>query len=192
MIGNEEITDLLQAWNEGDREAIDKLIPLVESNLRRIAHHYMRRESPNHSLQTTALINETYIKLVGQRDANWQNREHFFAMASRLMRRILINYARDWRAAKRGGNMRNFDLEEVVIFTPEKSAELIALDEALEKLAEIDQLKSQIVEMRYFGGMTVNETAKVLEIAPSTVSLHWRLAKAWLARKIRGENYKSE
>ena len=185
MNERENITELLTAWNAGNKDAIDDLIPLVESELRRIAHNFMRRETPYHSLQTTGLINETYIKLIGQRNTNWQNRAHFFALASQMMRRILVNYARDRQTEKRGGKFHHIGLEEVTILSDEKSAELIALDEALERLAKIDPLKSRIIEMRHFGGLTIGETSRILGIAPTTVSLNWRLAKAWLRKEIR-------
>lgn len=190
MNEEENITELLTAWNDGNKEAIDELVPMVEGELRRIAHNFMRRETPHHSLQTTGLINETYIKLVGQRNTNWQNRAHFFALASQMMRRILVNYARDRHTEKRGRKFHHIDLEDITILSDEKSAELIALDEALERLAEIDPVKSRIVEMRHFGGLTIGETSEILGIAPTTVSLNWRLAKAWLGREIRGKNYK--
>lgn len=188
MAQGEQITDLLIDWGKGDKDALDKLIPLVEAELKRIAHNYMRRENINHTLQTTALVNEAYLKLTDQRDANWQNREHFFALSSKIMRRILINYARERRAEKRGGEIERVDLQNAQILSTEKSAELLALDEALEELAKFDELKSRIVELRYFGGLTIEETAEVLGIAPPTVSLHWRCAKAWLSREIRREN----
>lgn len=161
-------------------------MPLVESELRRIAANYMRRESPDHTLQTTALVNEAYLRLVDQREVHWQNRAHFFALASQLMRRILLDHARAQRRAKRGGKAVHVNLDEVAVITPEKSEDLIALDDALIRLAEFDFKKSRIVEMRYFGGLSVNEVAEVLGIAPVTVMLHWRLAKAWLGREIRG------
>lgn len=180
-----EITGLLIDWNNGSLEALEKLMPMVERELRRIAANHMRRESPGHTLQTTALVNEAYLKLVDQRDVHWQNRAHFFALASQLMRRILLDHARSQRRAKRGGGAVPVDLDEVAVIAPEKSEELIALDEALEALAEFDPQKSKIVEMRFFGGLTVNEVAAVLGIAPVTVMLHWRLAKAWLRREMR-------
>lgn len=179
------ITELLMAWNDGDEKALDKLMPMVEQELRRIAHNYMRKESTHHTLQTTALINEAYIKLNDQRSVSWQNRAHFFALSSQIMRRILMNYARSKATEKRGGAARRVDLEKVSLLTPEKNAELLALDEALDSLAKFDNIKSKIVEMRYFGGMTVAEVADVLGIAPVTVAVHWRLAKAWLRTKIR-------
>lgn len=190
MSDSGQITELLTAWNEGDKEALDLLIPLVEAELRRIAGNFMRRENPHHSLQTTGLINETYLKLIDQREAKWQNRAHFFALAAQIMRRILINYARDRQAGKRGGGADHVNLEDTAILSPEKSEELLALNEALDKLSKIDPVKSRIVEMRYFGGMTIEETGQILGMAPTTVSLHWRLARAWLGREIRGENYK--
>lgn len=185
MTSPPEITGLLIDWNNGSLEALEKLMPMVERELRRIAANHMRRESPGHTLQTTALVNEAYLKLVDQRDVRWQNRAHFFALASQLMRRILLDHARSHRRAKRGGGAIPVDLDEVAVIAPEKSEDLIALDEALEALAEFDAQKSKIVEMRFFGGLTVNEVAEVLGIAPVTVMLHWRLAKAWLRREMR-------
>jgi RNA polymerase sigma factor (TIGR02999 family) len=182
----QQITELLIDWNNGSREALEKLMPMVESELRRIAANYMRRESPGHMLQTTALVNEAYLKLVDQREVRWQNRAHFFALASQLMRRILLDHARSQRRAKRGGEAVHVNLDDVAVITPEKSEDLIALDEALTRLADFDLPKSKLVEMRFFGGLTINEVAEVMGIAPVTVMLHWRLAKAWLQREIRG------
>ena len=159
-------------------------MPLVERELRRIAANHMRRESPGHTLQTTALVNEAYLKLVDQREVRWQNRAHFFALSSQLMRRILLDHARAQKRGKRGGDAVHIALEDVAVITPEKSEELIALDEALTRLAQFDANKSKIVELRFFGGLSVNEVAEVLGIAPVTVMLHWRLAKAWLRREI--------
>ena len=180
---------MLAAWNDGDRDAIDRLMPLVETELRRIAHNYMRRETPGHTLQTTALVNEAYMKLIGQREVNWQNRAHFFALSATVMRRILLNHARDRLAAKRGAGAEQVDIEgggAVAVLSAEKSKELVALDEALEELAKFDKMKSRIVELRYFGGLTLEETAQALGVAPVTVSVHWRVAKAWLARELSG------
>jgi RNA polymerase sigma factor (TIGR02999 family) len=160
-------------------------MPLVENELRRIARRYLRRERENHTLQTTALINEAYLKLVKADDINWQNRAHFFGVSARIMRRILINYARDARAAKRGGGSEAVNLDEVTVFTPEKSRQMLDLDDALKRLEEVDELKSRIVEMRYFSGMSIEETAEALGISPSSVSLHWRLARAWLKKEIK-------
>ena len=184
---NIQVTELLVAWNNGEETALTKLLPIVEIELRRIAHNYMRRERGNHTLQTSALVNEAFVKLVDQRDVHWQNRSHFFALSAQIMRRILLNHARDRVAGKRGGNAQHVELNDTLILTKEKSAELIALDEALERLAKFDKTKSRIVELRYFGGMTIEETAEVLGIAPVTVSVNWRLAKAWLARDLRGQ-----
>lgn len=182
----DQITEMLIEWNAGSADALDKLLPLVERELRRIAANHMRRESPGHTLQTTALVNEAYLKLVDQREVRWQNRAHFFALASQLMRRILLDHARAHRRAKRGGEVLHVNLDDVAVIAPEKSEDLIALDEALAALSKFDPQKSRIVEMRFFGGLTVDEVAEVLGIAPVTVMLHWRLAKAWLQREIRG------
>jgi RNA polymerase sigma factor (TIGR02999 family) len=182
------ITELLLKWNEGDAEALENLMPLVENELRRIAHRFMRRENPQHTLQTTALVNEVYLKLIDQRSANWQNRLHFFALSSKMMRRILLNHARDRLAQKRGGNFEKVSLETVETLSLSKSRELIALDEALEALAHFDPLKSRIVELRYFGGLSLEETANILNIATVTVSKHWQFARAWLKKEISGEN----
>src|SRR5258706_14763333 len=152
---SQQITELLIDWNKGSADALEKLMPIVEAELRRIASNYMRRESPGHTLQTTALVNEAYLKLVDQKEVQWQNRAHFFALASQFMRRILLDHARSQRRAKRGGEAVHVDIEEVAIISPQQSNELIALDEALTRLAEFDPHKSKIVEMRFFGGLTV-------------------------------------
>ena len=185
MEKEEQITELLAAWSGGDEASLERLLPLVEQELRRIAHRYMRRENGNHTLQTTALVNEAYIKLVDQTRTDWKNRAQFFGISAQIMRRILLNHARDRAAEKRGGGAANLNLDDVFVISPEKSDELIALDEALEKLKDFDELKSRIVELRYFGGLTLEETAEVLQIAPPTVSLHWRLARAWLKNAMR-------
>ena len=182
-----QVTELLVAWNNGEESALNQLLPIVEVELRRIAHNFMRRERGNHTLQTSALVNEAYVKLVDQRDVRWQNRSHFFALSAQIMRRILINHARDSVAQKRGGAAEHIAFEDTMILTKEKSTEPIALDDALERLAKFDETKSRIVELRYFGGLTLEETAEALGIAAVTVSVNWRLAKAWLAREIRGQ-----
>jgi RNA polymerase sigma factor (TIGR02999 family) len=179
------ITELLVAWNRGDEKSLEELIPAVEQELRRIAHRYMRRENPGHTLQTTALVNEAYLKLVDQTRVSWQNRAHFFAIAAQVMRRILINHARDRRAAKRGGDAAHLNLDDVFVLSEEKADELIALDDALERLAKIDARRGKIVEMRFFGGLSIEETAHVLKVAQSTVSQDWRLARAWLHAEIQ-------
>ena len=180
-----EITRLLIAWCDGDRTALDNLMPLVERELHRLARHYMRKEDPGHTLQTTALVNEAYLRLIDQKNVRWQNRAHFFGIAAQIMRRILLNHARDRHRAKRGGRAVQVSLSEVAVMSEAKSSELIALDEALKRLEAIDERKSRIVELRYFGGLSVDETAEVLKISPITVIRHWNMAKAWLAREIR-------
>ena len=188
MNDEKHITEMLVAWSNGDESSVNRLLPMVETELRRIAHNYMRRENPGHTLQTTALVNEAYLKLVDQTRVSWQNRAHFFALSATIMRRILLNHARDRLAEKRGGSAERVEFEDNIILTKEKSAELVALDEALEKIAKFDKTKSQIVELRYFGGLTLEETAETLGIATATVSVNWRLAKAWLKREMSSEN----
>jgi RNA polymerase sigma-70 factor (ECF subfamily) len=182
-----DITSLLVNWCDGDQTALEKLLPLVDAELHRIAHRYMRKENPAHTLQTTALVNEAYLKLCDQTRVRWQNRIHFFAIAAKIMRRILLNYARDRRREKRGGAAVQVSLSEVAAMSEEKSEELIALDEALERLAAIDERKCRVVELRYFGGLSVEETAEVLGVSPVTVIRHWNMAKAWLARELGHE-----
>ena len=182
------ITELLEAWNDGDQSAPEKLMPLVERELHRIADRYMRRESPAHTLQTTALVNEAYIQLIDQRATRWQNRAHFFGIAATIMRRILLNYARNRGRDKRGGEVTRVSLSEAAAMSEEKSAELIALDEALRKLESIDERKSRIVELRYFGGLSVEETAAFLKVSHRTVARDWKLARAWLRREIGRES----
>jgi len=179
-----DITDLLVDWNNGDKSAIDRLLPLVERELHRLAHSYMRKEGPNHTLQTTALINETYLRLVDQRRVKWQNRAHFFGIAAQIMRRILLNYARDQNRLKRGGKAIHVSLSEASILPAEKDREIMALDDALNRLEAIDQRKGKVVELRYFGGLTVEEVAEVLNVSKITVMRDWKFAKAWLAREM--------
>jgi RNA polymerase sigma-70 factor (ECF subfamily) len=186
MASQQEITQLLSELSGGEEGALDRLLPLVEGELRRIAARHMRRENPNHTLQTTALVNDAFLKLVGQREVRWQNRAHFFALSSQVMRRILLDHARGRARAKRGGDLDRVGLREAETVSRERSEELIALDDALNRLAEFDPLKSRIVEMRHFGGLTVEEAAEVLGVAPVTVMRHWSLAKAWLRRELRG------
>ena len=180
-----EVTQLLVSLSKGNQEAVSKLIPLVYEELRRLARHYMRRERSDHTLQTTALVHEAYLRLVEQRETNWQNRAHFFAIAAQLMRRILLDHARACRTDKRGGEHERLPLEETLVFSPKKSEELIALDEALNRLSELSPRQSQIIELRFFGGLTVEETAEVLGIAPKTVKRDWSVARAWLHREVR-------
>jgi RNA polymerase sigma-70 factor, ECF subfamily len=186
-MADESVTELLIAWSEGDLSALDRLMPLIESELRRLASYHMRRENEAHTLQTSALVNELYLKLVDQKRAKWQNRAHFFAVAAQLMRRILVDHARRNIRGKRGGGVADLTIDDVAVISEEKSAELLALDEALTRLATIDPFKGRIVEMRHFGGLTVEETAEVLKVSGITVMRHWSLAKAWLRREVRGE-----
>jgi RNA polymerase sigma factor (TIGR02999 family) len=182
----ETVTQLLLAWSSGDPSALDRLLPLVEAELRRIASHHMRRENAGHTLQTTALVNELYLKLVDQKKAKWHNRAHFFAVAAQLMRRILVDHARRQLRGKRGGGVSHKALDEAVLISKETSGEILALSEALDRLATLDPLKAKIVELRHFGGLSVEETALVLNISEVTVIRHWGLAKAWLRREVRG------
>ena len=178
------ITQLLRAWSGGDKSALDELLPLVERELHDLASQHMRRERPGHTLQTTALVNEVYLKLIDQREMKWQNRAHFFAISAKIMRRILLNYARNRRRLKRGGGAFHVSLSESAIVSAEKSDELLALDEALDRLAAIDERKGRVVELRFFGGMSVEETAEVLKVGTATVMRDWNMAKAWLVREM--------
>jgi RNA polymerase sigma factor (TIGR02999 family) len=179
-----EVTRLLVDWGNGDQAALDELIPLVYDELRRLAGRYMRRESRGHTLQTSALVNEAYLRLVDQKSVKWQNRAHFFGVAAQLMRRILVDHARSRLRAKRGGGAEMVSLAESGA-TSEEVAEVIALDVALKDLAEMDPRKSQIVEMKFFGGLTTEEMAEVLKVTSRTVEREWRKAKAWLNRALK-------
>ena len=176
----EEITQLLINWGQGDNTALDQLVPLVYPELRRLAKRQMRRESPEHTLQTSALINEAYLKLVDQQNVQWQNRAHFFAVAAQVMRHILVDHARSRNYAKRGGGATKLPLDEAMALTEQRAAQLIALDDALTDLAGLDARKSQVIELRFFGGLSLEETAEVMKTSPSTVQREWRAAKAWL------------
>jgi RNA polymerase sigma-70 factor (ECF subfamily) len=180
----EEVNRLLAAWGDGDRSALDRLIPLVERELHQLAHRYLSRERPGHTLQTTALVNEAYLRLVDQRRARFESRTHFFAIAARIMRRILVNHARDRAAEKRGGGVRKVSLYDAAVLSDERAEELVALDEALDTLAELDGRKARVVELRYFGGLSVEETAEVLGVHPNTVTREWGQAKAFLHREL--------
>ena len=179
-----EITDLLLAWNDGEPKALDELVPLVESELRRLARTYMKRERAGHTLQTTALINEAYMRLIDARRVRWQNRAHFYGLAARLMRRILVDYSRDRSYQKRGGGAQQITFDERLVLTPGADPDLLALDEALSELAQVDERKAQVVEMRFFGGLTEKEVALALSVSPETARRDWRLAKSWLLRKL--------
>jgi RNA polymerase sigma-70 factor (ECF subfamily) len=180
-----EVTRLLQDSSAGDRQALDRLLPLVYNELRRLAHSFLSRERPDHTLQTTALVHEAYLKLIDQRSVNWQNRAQFFAISAQAMRRILLDNARRHIAAKRGSGGQKISLDEVATLSIEAANEsLLALDEALQKLATIDAEQGKIVELRYFGGLTIEETAEVLKTSPSTIQREWTIARAWLYRAI--------
>jgi RNA polymerase sigma-70 factor (ECF subfamily) len=182
---SKEITRILQEWSGGNQEALDALLPLVYAELHRQASRYLRRERRDHTLQTTALIHEAYLKLIDQHEVNWQNRAHFFGIAAQAMRRILVDYARSRHRAKRGGIGENLPLEEAaLVVSEERSVDLVALDEALERLAEFDERQARIVELRYFSGLSIEETAEVLRISPATVKSDWNIAKAWLRHEI--------
>jgi RNA polymerase sigma-70 factor, ECF subfamily len=184
----QEVTQLLVDWGNGNQAALDRLMPLVYTELRQLAHRYMRRERPGHTMQTTALIHEAYLRLVDQNQVRWQHQAHFFGIAARLMRHILIEHARSHTRAKRGGGVGTISLDEAAIVSQARATELLALDDALERLATIDPRKSQVVELRFFGGLSVEEAAQVLNIAPNTVLRDWRMAKAWLRREINHES----
>jgi len=181
----EQITKLLKHWSNGDQAARDQLIPLVYQKLRRMAHQHMRKERPGHTLQTSALVHEAFVRLIDQTNIQWQNRAHFFGIAAQMMRRILVDHARSRQYAKRGGDVRRISLDEVAVVSEERAAEVVALDDALNSLAAVDQRKSQVVELRFFGGLSIDETATVLEVSPGTVMRDWTLAKAWLRREMR-------
>jgi RNA polymerase sigma factor (TIGR02999 family) len=185
MPSSHEITQLLRAWSEGDQAALEQLVPLIHRELRRLAKGYMRKERPGHILQTTALINEAYLRLIDWKDVRWQNRAHFFGVAAQLMRRILVDFARAHHRATRGGAMRQVSLDEAAAVSVERAAEFIELDEALDRLAVIDPRRSRMVELRFFGGLSEEETAEALKVSPRTVRREWSLARAWLRRELR-------
>ena len=182
----DEVTGLLIDWSSGDQSALNKLLPLVESELHRLAHHYMKRERAGHTLQTTGLVNEAYLRLIGQKNVSWQNRAHFFGIAARLMRQILVDYARRRQFAKRGGNALQVSLDQAAIVADESSAEMIALDDALNALADFAPEQSRIVELKFFGGLTIEETAEVMKLSVDKIKRDWSMAKAWLYHEIKG------
>ena len=184
---SESITKLLIEWREGDQTALDRLIPLVHQELRRLAHHYLKGERPGHTLQTTALVNEAYLKLVDHKGMRWQNRAHFFAVAAQAMRRILVDYARTRDALKRGGGLSVLPLDEAATVADTQAANLLALNDALDQLAAMDERKSRIVVLRYFGGMSVDETAEVVGVSPATVMREWSSAKTWLFKAMSSQ-----
>ena len=183
----QQVTELLAAWGGGDQAARDELMPLVYEELRRLARRCMNRERAGHTLQTSALVNEAFLRLVDQKNVRWQDRAHFFGIAARLMRQVLVDYARRRGYAKRGGDVRRVPLDEAVVVSEERAAEVVALDDALKSLAEIDPRKSQVVELRFFGGLSIEETAEVLGVSPGTVMRDWTFTKAWLRKEMAGE-----
>jgi len=180
-----DVTRLLRAWSSGDSEALDALTPLVYEELHRRAHGYMRRENPGHLLQTTAVVNEAYLRMVDLRQVSWRDRAHFFALASRVIRHVLVDAARSRRSLKRGADAVPAALDEDLLVSETPPADIIALDDALQALSAIDDRKNQVVELRFFGGLTVEETAEVLGVSPETVKRDWKLAKAWLRRELQ-------
>jgi RNA polymerase sigma factor (TIGR02999 family) len=183
-----QVTGLLLAWSKGDDAALEQLIPVVHGELRRIARRHMARERVGHSLQATALVNEAYLRLVDVRQMKWQDRAHFFAMSARLMRRILVDFARSRRYQKRGGDVQKVSFDEGLVVSNERGTDLVALDDALSALAAVDVRKSQVIEMRFFGGLSVEETAEALHVSPETVMRDWKLAKAWLLRELKSSH----
>jgi RNA polymerase sigma factor (TIGR02999 family) len=181
-----EVTQLLQAWSQGDRSALEKLLPLVYNELHRLARRYMIGERAGHTLQTTELVNEAFLKLVGVTGVQWQNRAHFFAVSARLMRRILVDFARSRNYQKRGGGARRVSFDEALEVGAEQDSDMVALDDALTALASVDERKSKVVELRFFGGLSVDETAHVLKVSPETVMRDWKMAKVWLLREMSG------
>ena len=180
----QQVTQLLTAWSQGDEKALEQLIPVVYRELHRLAHHYMSLERPGHPLQTTALVNEAYLRLVQTGSVPWQNRAHFLAIAARLMRRVLVDYARARYSLKAGGAVQPFSLDEGLELSEARSADLVALDDALNVLASLDKRKSQVVELRFFGGLRVEETAEVLKVSADTVTRDWNVARLWLQREL--------
>lgn len=180
-----QVTELLHRWKSGDEEALERLTPLVYDQLHRLAHQYIRRERPGHTLQTTALVNEAYLRLVDYKQVDWQNRAHFFAVSAVVMRRILVDYARQRTSDKRGGERFQVSLSDNLAFTSERAAELIALDDAIETLNQLYPRRSKVVELRYFGGLNNQEAAAVLKVSEATIERDWRFAKAWLYRELK-------
>ena len=178
---------LLQAWTSGDKDALEKLTPLIYAEMRRLARHYMARERSNATLETGAILNEAFLRLVHWKNARWENRSHFYGLAAQMMRRVLVDHARSRGYGKRGGGVRPVALDEAVVVSSERSSDLVALDEALERLAAVDERKSKVVELRFFGGLSVEETAEILNVSPFTIARDWTLAKAWLHRELSGQ-----
>ena len=184
IAASHEVTQLLMAWNDGDQTALERLIPLVHAELHRIARRYMSNERAGHTLQTSALINEAYLRLIDAQQVRWQNRAHFFGIAAQLMRRVLVDFARSRGYKKRGGGAVQVSLDETMVITKERGEDLVALDEALSALSELDERKGRVVEMRFFGGLSEKEIAEALTVSQETVRRDWRLAKSWLRRRL--------
>jgi RNA polymerase sigma-70 factor (ECF subfamily) len=180
-----DVTELLQRWKSGDEEALDRLTPLVYDQLHRLAHQYLRRERRGHTLQTSALVNEAYLRLVDHRSVDWQSRAHFFAVSATVMRRILVDYARQRTSEKRGGAFQQITLDDNLTVTRKRAAELVALDEAIETLNTLHPRRSKVVELRYFGGLNNKEASAVLNVSETTIERDWRFAKAWLYRELK-------
>lgn len=184
-----EVTQLLQGWRGGDRNALDALVPLVYKELRRLAHFQLRDERQDHTLQSAALVNEAYVRLVGLKTPQWESRTHFFAIAAQLMRQILVDYARRHGSAKRGGSVCKLSLDDAMVVSRRKALDVVALDDALQELARIDARQSRVVELRFFGGLTLEEISTALEIGPATVQRDWVSARAWLYREISRKSH---
>jgi RNA polymerase sigma factor (TIGR02999 family) len=182
------VTGLLLKWGQGDKDALERLIPLVHRELHQIARRHMGRERAGHSLQATALVNEAYLRLIDVKNVTWHDRAHFLAVSARVMRRILVDHARSRRCQKRGGNAAKVTFDEALVVTNEPGQDFVALDDALEALVKFDERKGRVIELRFFGGLSVEETATVLKVSPDTVMRDWRLAKAWLRREMRGDH----
>lgn len=180
-----DVTQLLERWRGGEKTALDELTPLVYAELRRLAHRYISHERPGHTLQTTALVNEAYVRLVDKKDIQWENRAHFFGVSAQIMRRILVDYARQSNSAKRGGAAQRVTLDEQALVSRERAAELVALDEAMNSLAAVHPRRTEVVELRYFGGLNNKEIAEVLSVSEATVERDWRFARAWLYRELQ-------
>jgi RNA polymerase sigma-70 factor (ECF subfamily) len=185
--GSAQVTQLLRAWSSGDEAALEELLPLVEAELRRLARIYMARERDGHTLQTTALVNEAFIRLIDARGLRWQDRAHFLGISARLMRRVLVDHARSRGYKKRGAGAQRVTLDEGMAVSPGPDVDIVALDRALDALAQVDERKSRVIELRYFGGLTVEETAEVLHVSIDTIKRDWRLAKLWLLRELEGD-----
>jgi RNA polymerase sigma factor (TIGR02999 family) len=182
----DRVTGLLELWSQGDQLALERLVPLVYGELHRLAQRYMADERPGHTLQATALVNEAYVKLAGSDHTNWESRTQFFGVCAQVMRRILVDWARARQTGKRGGNVAVLELDDALAATAQPGSDLVAIDDALKALAEIDPRKSRVVELRFFGGLSVEETAAVLKVSVETVHRDWRLARGWLRRELRG------